>query len=604
MVFGGACFTAACPWDDHLREFLSTHFWLPFAKYAADFERPHIRRANAPFAGMAKVQGGSALENLRKAYQQISHPPPYPLSPEPPPDFESLQKAVAAARKGPSLTPHDREEIDLIEAKIEMRSAGLDDPELLQSAKQKFERFLRTARTPEFLSEARGWLAHIYYVSGDQTTAGKMYLDELNRTDSNLGRETLLNSLHMTYGYDGGPGLLAHLDEYFDTPEHAAFAIQLVTNPHWRREIGQEEPEDNTFAAYGRVMELLAKHEDLLRTGVGSDALALLTMRTALRMGDPPNARKVAESVPSTATIRTDPDFLWMHASALFLSHDYAAAERALLALFRSPRAESGEHAAAAYGLCGVYWKTGNAVEQLRFALWLHAVKRGPDDYASIPPSIADLGIYWASSGWDLGMLLDAEAPLDAMRKFIDENTKVADLRLVKYSLAVRLSRVNRYREAAELYQSVGAFRRAARMRQLASLYEKAAQPDLPLAERSDAQFRLAEYLSANVNRIYFNDALWGGMQRYAFQASVENRLTRSEREAMIARERKLKDDQEELWRAYLILRDVVRDSGHTPLGRKAATLAITSLRRISERFERAEEIHKADTDLSNWLRR
>ncbi|HJZ96576.1 MAG TPA: hypothetical protein VKE70_08710, partial [Candidatus Solibacter sp.] len=147
------------------------------------------------------------------------------------------------------------------------------------------------------------------------------------------------------------------------------------------------------------------------------------------------------------------------------------------------------------------------------------------------------------------------------------------------------------------------AWHRASRMRQLASFFEKAAQPDLPPAELSEAQFRLAEYLSANGNRIYFNDALWGGMQRYAFQASVENRLTRSERVAMIARERKLKDDQEELWRAYLILHEVVRDCGHTPLGRKAATLAITCLRRISERFERTEEIHKADTDLSNWLR-
>src|SRR5262249_2130575 len=148
----------------------------------------------APFAGMTKVQGGSSLENLRKAYQQISHPDVYPLSPEPMPEFETLQKAVAAARKAQSVTPHDREEIDLIEASVEMRTAGLDDPELLQSAKQKFARFLRTARTPEFLSEARGWLAHVYYVLGDQTTAGKMYLDELNRTGSNLSRETLLNS--------------------------------------------------------------------------------------------------------------------------------------------------------------------------------------------------------------------------------------------------------------------------------------------------------------------------------------------------------------------------------------------------------------------------
>lgn len=57
----------------------------------------------------------------------------------------------------------------------------------------------------------------------------------MNRSGSNLSRETVLNSLRMTYGYDGGPELLAHLEEYFDTPEHAAFAIQLATNPHWDR---------------------------------------------------------------------------------------------------------------------------------------------------------------------------------------------------------------------------------------------------------------------------------------------------------------------------------------------------------------------------------
>jgi hypothetical protein len=131
------------------------------------------------------------------------------------------------------LTRRQREEVDLIDAKIDMRSGQPDEPELLQSAKKKIEAFLRTARTPEFRSEARGWLAHIHYLMGEQTAAGKIYLDELNRSGSNLSRETLLNSLQMTYGYDGGPELLAHLDEYFDTPEHAAFAIQLLTNPHW-----------------------------------------------------------------------------------------------------------------------------------------------------------------------------------------------------------------------------------------------------------------------------------------------------------------------------------------------------------------------------------
>ena len=67
--------------------------------------------------------------------------------------------------------------------------------------------------------------------------------------------------------------------------------------------------------------------------------------------------------------------------------------------------------------------------------------------------------------------------------------------------------------------------------------------------------------------------------------------------------ERKLKDDQEERWRAYLILRDVVQATGKTDLGRKAAQLAIRCLRGISDRFGRQDEIRKADIGLSDWLR-
>jgi len=93
-------------------------------------------------------------------------------------------------------------------------------------------------------------------------------------------------------------------------------------------------------------------------------------------------------------------------------------------------------------------------------------------------------------------------------------------------------------------------------------------------------------------------------MQRYAFQASTDARLIRAERQRLMQAERKLKDQQEERWRAYLILRDVIRDAGPTDLGRQAAILAIRCLRGISERFERQEEIRNADLELSRWLRR
>src|SRR5579862_4634543 len=96
-----------------------------------------------------------------------------------------------------------------------------------------------------------------------------------------------------------------------------------------------------------------------------------------------------------------------------------------------------------------------------------------------MPSGLADLSIYWASSGWDLGILLDAEAPVDALRSFITQNPDLPDIRLVKYSLVVRLARENRYEEAAEIYQSIGALRRAPRMRRLAALYREANRTDL-----------------------------------------------------------------------------------------------------------------------------
>lgn len=605
LLFAVILMACACPWDDELREYLNAHFWSPFAKHAASFEKPNVRRIDAPYAGMEVAQGSSALARLRAAYQKLSQPDPYYQTSPRPPDLSSLREAVSAARADQSLSRHDQEEVDLVEAKIEMRAGEFDNSgDLLQSAERMFQKFLRTARSPEFRSEARGWLAHIHYLFGEQTEAGKIYLDELNRAGSNLSRETLLNSLRMTYGYDGGPELIAHLDEYFDTPEHAAFAIDLVTNPHWQRDRGPGRfpRPSNTAQNYQRIKDLLAKHEDLLRSHGGAETLGLLAMRTALLMGDPAGARKIAESVPASAALHASPDFQWMSASALFLSREYAAAEKPLLALFRSAGATKRQRAAAAYGLCGIYWKTGNIAEQLRFALWLHTADR-EREYLPTPSRLSDLSVYWASSGWDLNMLLDAEAPVDALRSFVDENPILLGIRLVKYSLAVRLSRQERHQEAAELYRSISANRRAQRLQHLALLSQAVEKPGITTQQKLDARYELAGFVAANPDGIFFNDALWHGMQRYALYSASDCRLTGAERARLMDAERELKDSQEERWRAYLILREVVRDAGVSNLGREAATLAVRCLRGINtDRFGRAEEIRRADIEISRWL--
>jgi hypothetical protein len=194
---------------------------------------------------------------------------------------------------------------------------------------------------------------------------------------------------------------------------------------------------------------------------------------------------------------------------------------------------------------------------------------------------------------------------MDALGAFVTKYSGTMDVTKVQYALAVRLARGNKYEEAAALFDSLRATSRGVRMRELAALYKAAFASERSSHERLEAKYRFAEFLSRNSVGIYFNDRLWMGFQRYVFTASQDSGLTRSERDALIAAERKLKDEQEEYWRAYQILRDVVREAGATDLGRKAAQLAIRCLRRISvERFGREEEIRRGDIELSSWLLR
>jgi hypothetical protein len=93
-------------------------------------------------------------------------------------------------------------------------------------------------------------------------------------------------------------------------------------------------------------------------------------------------------------------------------------------------------------------------------------------------------------------------------------------------------------------------------------------------------------------------DAPWGGVQNYALFASEDSRLMHEEREKLSNLERKLKDDQEEYWRAYLILHDVAAEEGKTELGRRAARLGMQCVRSISVRFGRSDDLLRADREL------
>lgn len=453
--------------------------------------------------------------------------------------------------------------MELIGAKIEMRQGSDENPEPWRTAKRKFEAFLQTARDPAPASEARGWLARMHYELREQSAAGKIYLDELNRPGSNLSAEAMVNSLRMTYGYDGGPKLVEQLEDYFDTPEHAAFAIQLVTNPKWKgtetwTHSGGEDNSREPAAPipYERINRLLQKHGKLFETESGARVLALLGMRTALRAADPAGALRIAARVSAKSAVRNEPDFLWMSGAARFLTRDFAASEGPLTRLFASPRASRPQKAAAAYALCGIHRKLGNPVQQIRHALWLRSNVRGDDGEFTAGAAIDDLSVYWAMSGWDLGLILDVEAPIDGLRTFIREYPKVGEIRLVKYALA-----------------------------------------------RWRAKFAFAEYLAANQERVHFNDTLWNGFQRGALHAEKEGRFTAQERAAAIRQERELKDAQEEYWQAYQILHEIVRQAGRGSLGRKAAEKAMSCLAQINtERFGRTAEIAAKQRELGAWL--
>lgn len=571
LLSAGLTLASACGFNMALREYLYSHFWMPFSKQPQDFRRLDRPDSPTPYAGMAPVAVADTPMNKLRAAYKLYYQPGDPI------DRKSLLPLLAAARNAPNLAARDREEIALVDAKFALRAEA--DPE----AQQKLTEFLKQAKDPAFRSEARGWIAHLHYRNGQQSAAGKIYLDELNRGDSILSRETLENSLRLTYGKTGGPKLISQLEDYFDTPEHAAFAIQLVTNP------------DAETIPYARIQSLLQKHSRLLQTNQGANSLGLLSLRTALRAGDPPAALRLARQIPPRAALRQEPDFLWMLASAHFLSRQYAAAAAPLTALHRSSRASADQKMAAAYGLCGVYRKTGNPVQQIRYALWLSAQPTEHNRFDEAFSRLEDMSIYWPVSGWDLGLLLEIEAPVEALRAFLEAHPKAARREQVRYALAVRLARLHQYEESAQLYDELRVGYRARRMRQLAALHAAAVTPS--------AKFELAQFLDQNQERIYFNDRLWGYLQRYVFLAATDSRLSAEERTRQIALERELKDQQEERWRAYQLLREVITEEGKSPLGRLAAQRAISCLRRIDPRFGRADEIRQGDIELSRWLR-
>jgi len=133
-------------------------------------------------------------------------------------------------------------------------------------------------------------------------------------------------------------------------------------------------------------------------------------------------------------------------------------------------------------------------------------------------------------------------------------------------------------------------------MRDLARLHADAVDTTFTRQKQLEAQYAYASFLEAHSTQVFFNDMLWYGFQTWAFlQTDSDQGYTRAEREFFLRQERRLKDEQEERWRAYKILAGVVDQAGNTELGRRAAGKALTCLRLIhTGRFGREEEIRAA----------
>lgn len=628
----------ACgPWYV-LRAALNPVFWQPFRKTIPDaFATTQGAGHSAVFAGMAEG-GRPRLAEAREAYRAVARwrgdqffqawDRPVPL---PDVSMEVARQAVESAlAAGPS--PVERDELGLIRCKVSLREAeslllmsrtkvSSREPAAeaaLRKARDELVAYLSEAKTPGLVSEARGWLARCHYLLGDPHKAARIYLDELGHTDSALARQTLLASLRLVFPYDESATRLAdHLDEYFDTPQHALFVIDRVTNP---LEVGENKR--RAMASVGRkALAALERHRALFSTGAESDRLALAAMRASLYMGDAASVLRVERSLPAGSQARTDFEGRWMLAIAHFLLGHYSEAEPHLIAVADSSSTPPLERGSARLGLLAVYQKLARPVDQLVAAL-RHEAYRGQE--GTLLSGEDWYPGWWPYDGWlmDLSYLLDVqltEEELKAAReRLVAESPMTLDrwghagrrpltaLFLLDYELAVRAARREAYEEASVIYDRLGASNRARRMRKLMPLHTPA-QGEAGSEEHLRKRYTYGASLADQPERVFFNDVLWDGLERYAFldfERDWKQRtalLSEQETHALLENERAFKDAQEERWQAYLILDDVVERAGHSELGRQAARKAIECLDRINmERFGRESEIQASRKRLAS----
>jgi hypothetical protein len=305
----------ACGIDTVFRSYLSKTLWRPAYRYVAELARglPREKTSYAPFAGMSAAPGNDSMQRLRNAYQNLFQS--YALT-WPDATIVRLRELARAAQPANAA---EQNELELLHCKIDLRGAKLGDDPALGKAQTCFETYLKQTRPDALASEARGWLARTYFLRERRPAAAKIYLAELRSTRSNIRRQALLDSLGMLYPREGRPQLLKKdLSEYFDTPAHALFIADIVTNPNT---LELEDPESVMVISQvaAELIARLDKQKALFRQGAESDALALTLMRAFLRGARrPPSSGmrtssrrlRMSGSPPSTAGCSAAPIFL------------------------------------------------------------------------------------------------------------------------------------------------------------------------------------------------------------------------------------------------------------------------------------------------------
>jgi hypothetical protein len=614
-IFAGDAYS--CNPDIIFRSYLDRGFWMPYIKYESSV-LPVSKRPNAGKINTVSKKfcfAGTSVEEVRNA-GLIKISEAYNSG-----DYDLARKEMTAINNI-SLTLSEQEELYLIDAKINMRNGEKENAvntKLLKMAQRKFLVFIRCSKSPEWRSEARGWIAHIHFLLGEYPAAAKIYLDELGREDTVFNKKSLCDSLYNIFYYGLRDRELAdHLEEYFDTPEHALFVVYLVTNPVnlWG------EDRRAAMAGIGRkTISVLQKRSDLFNKNRMSDVLAIALMRAAFYMGDTRAVLNFSKKIPAKSQVAKSSEYNWMVGACHFLRNEYAAAEEPLLKVLKSNDVSRYEYRLATQGLIGVYQKLGRRVDQLHAALSYHQNKRSfLNESLNINPYVS-LSEEDYGPTHDVPYLLDIQLSDDEIREYLTRYERESRNILiksysrnrtayeaVKYALAVRYARQERYREAAEIYDEINARPRAARMKELAGIYEDMTGKKAGSPERWEAEYKYASFLEAHSTQIFFNDMYWGGFQTRMFidpvYSSHDAGLTKQEREYFLKEERRIRDEQEERWRAYHILNNIVEQAGYSEIGKKAAVKALKCLALISkDRFGREKEIEAEKKRLVKWLR-